>query len=56
MNGMAKAIIRTNRDPENEENLKQVRAQAVDQFAAIRRDSAQKGWWIQDANGNWARK
>ncbi len=56
MNGMAKAMLRTNRDKENEENLKKVRAQAVEYFASLRRDSAKKGWWIQDANGNWARK
>ena len=56
MNGMTKAIIRINRVPENEANLKQVGPQAVDQFAAIRRDDAKKGWWIQDANGNWAKK
>jgi uncharacterized protein YdbL (DUF1318 family) len=56
MKGMAKAIIRINRVPENEENLKQITPQAVEQFASIRRDDAKKGWWIQDANGNWARK
>jgi len=56
MKGMAKAIIRINRVPENEENLKQVMPQATEQFAAIRRDSAKKGWWIQDAGGNWSRK
>jgi hypothetical protein len=56
INGMTKAIIRISRNPENEANLKQVGPQAVDQFAAIRRDSAKKGWWIQDANGNWAKK
>jgi uncharacterized protein YdbL (DUF1318 family) len=54
--GMARAIIRLNRLPENEENLKMVMPQAVEQFAALRRDSAKKGWWIQDANGNWTRK
>lgn len=54
--GMSKAIIRTNRVPENEENLKQVLPQATEQFASIRRDSAKKGWWIQDTNGNWAKK
>jgi len=54
--GMAKAIIRVNRVPENPENLKQVLPQATDQFAGIRRDAAKKGWWIQDANGNWGRK
>lgn len=56
MKGMAKAIIRINRVPENEENLKQVMPQAIEQFASIRRDSAKKGWWIQDANGNWTKK
>jgi uncharacterized protein YdbL (DUF1318 family) len=56
MKGMAKAIIRINRVPENEANLNQVMPQAVEQFAAIRRDSAKKGWWIQDTNGNWTKK
>lgn len=56
MRGMAKAIIRINRLPENEENLKKVMPQAIDQFASIRRESAKKGWWIQDADGNWGRK
>jgi hypothetical protein len=56
INGMARAIIRVNRVPENEENLKQVMPQATDQFAAIRRDSAKKGWWIQGPDGNWIRK
>jgi hypothetical protein len=56
INGMSKAIIRVNRVPENAENLKQVLPQATEQFAGIRRDAAKKGWWIQDANGNWGRK
>lgn len=56
INGMAKAIIRINRVPENEQNLKQVMPQAVEQFAAIRRESAKKGWWIQASDGNWSRK
>jgi len=56
INGMAKAIIRINRVPENEQNLKQVMPQAVEQFAAIRREAAQKGWWIQSSDGNWRRK
>jgi len=54
--GMAKAIIRINRAPENEQNLNQVMPQAVEQFAAHRRDSAKKGWWIQSPEGDWARK
>jgi hypothetical protein len=56
MNGMARAIIRINRVPENEQNLRQVLPQAVEQFAAVRRDLAKKGWWIQDQYGNWTRK
>ena len=56
MKGMARAIIRINRVPETEANMNQVMPQAVAQFAAIRRDSAKKGWWIQDPNGNWTKK
>ncbi|MGA2467973.1 MAG: DUF1318 domain-containing protein [Thermodesulfobacteriota bacterium] len=56
INGMAKAIIRINRAPENEQNLKQVMPQAVKRFAAIRQEMAKKGWWIQSSDGNWSRK
>jgi hypothetical protein len=56
INGMAKAIIRINRAPENEQNLKQVMPQAVKRFAAIRQEMAKKGWWIQSPDGNWSRK
>ena len=56
INGMAKAIIRINRAQETPDNLRQVMPQAAAQFASIRRDSAKKGWWIQDANGNWGHK
>ncbi len=55
-NGMAKAIIRINRAPENEQNLKQVMPQAEKLFAAIRQEMAKKGWWIQSPDGNWSRK
>jgi hypothetical protein len=56
MMGMTRAIIRVNRVQENEANIQQVMPQAVEQFASLRRDAAKKDWWIQDANGNWARK
>lgn len=56
INGMARAIIRINRVPENEGNINQVMPQAVRQFADLRRDAAKKGWWIQDQYGNWNRK
>jgi len=56
INGMAKAIIRINRAPENEQNLKQVIPQAMKIFSAIRQEMAKKGWWIQASDGNWSRK
>ena len=56
INGMAKAIIRINRQPETPDNLRQVVPQATKQFASLRRDAAKKGWWIQDENGNWGKK
>lgn len=54
--GMTKAIIRINRQQENESNINQVLPQATEQFASIRRDAAKKGWWIQDPSGNWSKK
>src|SRR4030042_5701560 len=56
INGMARAIIRINRVPENESNWKQALPQAGEQFAAPRRDSAKKDWWIQDQYGKWTKK
>jgi uncharacterized protein YdbL (DUF1318 family) len=56
MKGMARAIIRINRVPETDANLNQVMPQAVEQFSSLRRDTAKKGWWIQDPGGNWFRK
>jgi uncharacterized protein YdbL (DUF1318 family) len=56
MKGMAKAIVRINRKPDNDANVSQVLPQAKEQFAKIRRDSAKKGWWVQDPNGNWSKK
>ena len=56
INGMTKAIIRINRQPETPDNISQVKPQATKQFAEIRRDSAKKGWWIQDNSGNWAKR
>jgi hypothetical protein len=56
INGMAKAIVRINRLPENQQNLSQVMPQAVEQFAEVRRDSAKKGWWVQRKDGNWVKR
>ncbi len=54
--GMTKAILRINRLPETQENIQQVRPQATEQFAALRRDAAKKGWWIQTPDGIWTKK
>lgn len=54
--GMAKAIVRINRLPENEANIKQVLPQAIKQFVSIRREKAKSGWWIQDDEGKWYKK
>ncbi len=56
MRGMARAMVRINRDRENEETIKKVMPQAVEYFASLRRDSAKKGWWIQNPDGNWVKK
>ncbi len=56
IDGMARAIIRINRVPDNAANMRQVLPQATEQFASYRRDAAKKGWWVQDASGNWSRK
>lgn len=56
MRGMAKAIVRINRLREDEQNIRQVLPQATEEFAKIRRESAKRGWWIQDRDGNWRRK
>jgi len=56
MRGMARAMVRINRDRETEETIKKVMPQAVEYFASLRRDSAKKGWWIQNPDGNWVKK
>ncbi|MEW6409049.1 MAG: DUF1318 domain-containing protein [Nitrospirota bacterium] len=54
--GMARAIVRINKLPENEANISQVLKQAADQFSALRREGAKAGWWIQRPDGGWVKK
>jgi hypothetical protein len=56
MKGMARAMIRINRDRESAENINKRLPEATEYFAAVRRDNAKKGWWIQDPDGNWSMK
>ncbi|HEY6838473.1 MAG TPA: DUF1318 domain-containing protein [Geobacteraceae bacterium] len=53
---MAKAILKLNKQPATEANLKQVLGQAAATFAETKRDEARPGWWIQLANGRWVQK
>ncbi len=53
---MAKAIVQINNQPVNDQTISQVLDKAAGQFAAVRRDAAKPGWWVQNADGSWAQK
>jgi uncharacterized protein YdbL (DUF1318 family) len=54
--GMAKAILKVNKQPFSEAGLKQVLPKAAATFATIRQEGAKPGWWIQLPNGRWVQK
>lgn len=54
--GMATAIVKINKIKPTLENINSVLPQAAEQFAAVRRDKAEPGWWIQLPNGAWVQK
>jgi Protein of unknown function (DUF1318) len=54
--GIAKAVLKLNRQAASGPNLERSRPQAAELFAGIRRDSAKPGWWIQLADGTWRQK
>ena len=56
MNGMAKAIVKLNKQEATSSNLAKVRPQASETFASLRRERAQPGWWIQLPDGTWKQK
>jgi hypothetical protein len=56
MNGMAKAIVKLNKQDPTSSNLARVKPQASETFASIRRERAQSGWWIQLPDGTWKQK
>ncbi len=56
MNGMAKAILKLNKQEPTSANLARVKPQASETFASLRRDEAQPGWWIQLPDGSWKQK
>ncbi|GEM_PF-266915 len=54
--GMAAAIVKINKIDPTPENISRVLPQAAEQFAAVRRDKARPGWWIQLPDGRWVQK
>jgi uncharacterized protein YdbL (DUF1318 family) len=56
MRGMAKAIVKINQLDMTPENIDRVYPQAAEQFAEVRREEAEPGWWIQLSNGEWIKK
>ncbi len=53
---MARAIVEINNQPVNNDTIRQVLDKASSQFAAVRRDAAKPGWWVQGTDGKWAKK
>lgn len=56
VNGMAKAILKINKQPVNDKAIKGVLGKAAATFADIRRDAAKPGWFIQQNDGTWVQK
>lgn len=54
--GMAKAILKLNKQKESKAALNQVMSKAAATFAETRQEEAQPGWWIQLQNGRWVQK
>lgn len=54
--GMATAIVKINKIEPTPENINRVLPQAAEQFAAVRRDKAEPGWWIRLPDGRWVQK
>lgn len=54
--GMARAIIKLNKQKESKAALSQVLPKAAATYADTRREEAKPGWWIQLQNGRWVQK
>ena len=54
--GMAKAILKVNKQPETKAGMNQVLGKAAAMFADVRQEKAKPGWWIELANGRWVQK
>lgn len=54
--GMAKAILKINRQQETAAALNQVLGKASASYATTKQDAARPGWWIELPNGRWVQK
>jgi hypothetical protein len=54
--GMARAILKVNKQPESKEAMNQVLGKAAVMFADVRHEKAKPGWWIELPNGRWVQK
>jgi uncharacterized protein YdbL (DUF1318 family) len=54
--GMAKAILKLNKQPESAAALNQVLGKAATIYADTKREAARAGWWVELANGRWVQK
>jgi hypothetical protein len=54
--GMAKAILKINKQPVTKAAMDQLLGKSAASYAETKRDEAKPGWWIQLANGRWVQK
>lgn len=54
--GMAKAILKLDKQAVSDAGMKQVLPKAAATYADTRRDAAKAGWWIQLPNNRWVQK
>ncbi|MFZ3208900.1 MAG: DUF1318 domain-containing protein [Geobacteraceae bacterium] len=54
--GMARAVLKFNKQPETKASLNQALGKAAAIYAETRRDAAKPGWWVELPNGNWVQK
>lgn len=54
--GMARAVLKLNKQPETKASLNQALGKAAAIYAETRRDAAKPGWWIEMPNGSWVQK
>lgn len=54
--GMAKAIIKLNKQKESKAVINQVLPKAAATYSEIKREEAKPGWWVQLQNNRWVQK